>query len=181
MDEAGGHVLTSARAEYASLRSLAERAAAQVDDEAFFRPLGDDGNSIALLMKHVGGNLRSRWTDFLTADGEKPDRQRDLEFERQPADSRDRVLEIWNQGWRAVDATLEGLAPDDLGQDVVIRGERQSAARALMRSLAHTAGHVHQVVMLARHWQGRGWRTLSIARGQSEQFRQQMIDRQTGR
>lgn len=155
--------------EYHALRSLAERAAAQVEDAQFFATLDTEANSIAALMKHVGGNLNSRWRDFRTTDGEKPDRHRDEEFV--PGESRDAVVEVWARGWGMLDAALASLAPADLAGHVVIRGERIALPRALMRNLSHVAGHVHQLVLLAKHWTGPSWRTLSIPRGMSEQAR----------
>jgi Protein of unknown function (DUF1572) len=170
-------LLRAFSAEYANLRTLADRAAAQLDDHAFFAVLSADGNSVALLMKHVGGNLRSRWTDIFTTDGEKPDRQRDREFELEPQDSRASIEAVWAGGWDAVLDTLAGLTTAELLSTVRVRGEPMTVARALTRSLAHTAGHVHQIILLARHWQGDRWQTLSIPRGRSEQFLQQMLQR----
>lgn len=155
--------------EYHALRSLAERAAAQVDNAQFFATLDDEANSIGALLKHVGGNLNSRWRDFRTTDGEKPDRHRDTEFE--PGQSRDGVMEIWARGWSTLDAALASLTEADLGGHVVIRGEQIALPRALMRNLSHVAGHVHQLVLLAKHWTGPAWKTLSIPRGMSEQAR----------
>jgi hypothetical protein len=158
--------------EYRSLRSLAERAAAQVDDAQFFASLDSDANSIAALMKHVAGNLRSRWQDFRTTDGEKPDRRRDEEFE--PSGSRAEIEAIWQGGWGVLEAALSSLTEEDLSREVTIRGEAISLPRAVTRNLAHTAGHVHQLVLLARHWAGPSWQTLSIPRGESEPFRLRM-------
>jgi hypothetical protein len=155
--------------EYHALRSLAERAAAQIDDAQFFATLDNDSNSVAALMKHVGGNLHSRWRDFRTTDGEKPDRHRDAEFE--PTESRQGVEQAWRQGWATLDAALSGLTPEDVAGHVVIRGESIRMPRALARNLSHVAGHVHQLILLARHWAGPSWQTLSIPRGQSEQAR----------
>ncbi len=155
--------------EYHALRSLAERAAAQVDDGQFFATLDSEANSIAALMKHIGGNLNSRWRDFRTTDGEKPDRHRDAEFD--PGASRDAVAAAWARGWETLDGALGGLTPADLAGDVVIRGERIALPRALTRNLSHVAGHVHQLVLLAKHWTGPSWKTLSIPRGMSEQAR----------
>ena len=152
------------RDEFQALRSLAERAVAQLDDDQWRAPLDRDANSIELLMKHVGGNLRSRWTDALTTDGEKPDRHRDREFLPEPSDTRAGVEATWADGWSALLATLDSLGPDDLSRPVRIRGERLPLARALTRSLAHTAGHVHQIVLLAKHWRGPEWQTLSLPR-----------------
>jgi len=155
--------------EYRALRSLAERAAAQVDDGQFFGTLDSEANSIAALMKHIGGNLNSRWRDFRTTDGEKPDRHRDAEFEA--GESRDAVVAAWARGWEMLDGALGALTPADLAGHVVIRGERIALPRALARNLSHVAGHVHQLVLLAKHWRGSSWKTLSIPRGMSEQAR----------
>ena len=158
------------REEFVSLRTLAERAVGQVTDEEFFATLDEEANSLAMLMQHIGGNLRSRWTDFRTTDGEKPDRFRDREFEG--GASRADVEAMWRHGWDVLQAALDSLTPGDLEAPIVIRGQAASLPRALTRNLAHVAGHVHQMVLLAKHWKGAGWETLSIPRGQSEQFRQ---------
>ena len=157
-------VIESIRQEFAALKDLAERAASQLEDAAFFAALDAEANSVALLMKHVGGNLRSRWTEPFTTDGEKPDRHRDGEFERAPDGSRGAVERRWNDGWQVLFDTLGGARPDDLARPLRIRGQELTFARALVRSLAHTAGHVHQIVMLARHWRGGAWQTLSLPR-----------------
>lgn len=163
----GREIIEAIRQEFESLKTLAERAAAQLDDEALFAPLDADANSVALLMKHVGGNLRSRWTDPFTTDGEKPDRNREGEFEREAGETRAAIERRWDDGWGALQAVLSGAGPDDLPRTVRIRDQELTFARALTRSLAHTAGHVHQIVMLARHWRGSAWQTLSIPRGRS--------------
>ena len=155
--------------EYHALRSLAERAAAQVADEQFFATLDSEANSVATLMKHIGGNLHSRWRDFRTSDGEKADRHRDSEFE--PVESREGIVEIWTRGWTTLDDALVGLTAADISGHVVIRGEQIPLPRALTRNLSHVAGHVHQLVLLAKHWAGPSWKTLSIPRGMSEQAR----------
>lgn len=163
--------IDQARAEFRTLRSQAERALAQVDDEAYFLAPGAESNSLALLVKHVGGNLRSRWTDPLTTDGEKPDRDRDGEFEIRPDDTRASLTAGWEAGFAVVDAALGGFTTTDLSRDVVIRGQPLTLRAAVFRSLTHTATHVGQIVWLAKHLSGDRWRTLSIARGQSGQFR----------
>jgi len=163
--------LEAFRVEFHNLRVLAEKALSQLDDDAFFRALDGDANSPALLVKHIGGNLRSRWTDVFTSDGEKPDRRRDAEFELDAADTRASVMEKWAAGWDALTVTFDALAPEDLEREITVRGEPHTLPRALTRSLAHTAGHVHQIVLLARHLSGSAWRTLSIPRGQSDTFR----------
>ena len=156
-------LLTDVLREFTNQRHLAERAMQQMDDEEFFRALGDEENSVAIIAKHVGGNLRSRWTDFLTTDGEKPGRDRDGEFETQ-AESRQTIMKVWEQGFGALENTLRSLTPSDLTATIKIRGEELSAVRALNRSLAHTAQHVGQIILLAKHLRGSEWRTLSIPR-----------------
>ena len=172
-DETAREFLASTRAEFESTRRLAEKALAQVGDEALHATLDGDANSLAVLMKHVGSNLRSRWTDFLTSDGEKPDRRRDAEFEPRP-ETRAELMETWNTGWSAVLGTLAGLTADDLEKTVVIRSEPHTVPKAMMRSLAHTASHVGQIVMLARHLAGPAWTSLSIPRGESDQWNARM-------
>ena len=172
------HYLAETRARFDSIRTLAERAATQVDDAAFFTPLGAEENSIALVMKHMAGNLRSRFTDFLTSDGEKPDRDRDGEFEQSPSDSRAAILARWQDGWRLLFAALDTLGPGDLLRTVTIRGEPHTVVQALSRQLAHQSQHAGQVVLLARHAAGAKWQTLSIARGQSGAFTRELSARQ---
>jgi uncharacterized damage-inducible protein DinB len=147
-------------------KNLADRAVAQLSDDALRRALDEHTNSIAVIMKHVGGNLRSRWTDFLTTDGEKPWRNRDDEFVDAFA-SRDEVLAAWEAGWTALFDALQSLTQADMGRTVTIRGEPHSVALATERSLAHTCYHVGQIVILARHWAGDKWETLTIPRGAS--------------
>lgn len=159
--------LADVKARFESIRSMAERAAAQVDDAAFFAPLGAEENSIALLMKHMAGNLRSRFSDFLTTDGEKPDRNRDAEFEQSSADSRAAILTRWDEGWRILLDTLDALAPGDLTRTVTIRSEPHTVIQALSRQLSHQSQHAGQIVLLAKHAAGARWQTLSIPRGQS--------------
>jgi hypothetical protein len=155
----------------ASLRRTAERATAQASDEAFFAAPDAETNSIAINLKHVGGNLRSRFTDFLTSDGEKPDRDRDGEFIIAPGETRADVEAVWAAGWAALEGALASLAPDDLVRTIQIRGEAHTAVGALNRSLAHTASHTGQVTLLAKHYAADAWKTLSIPRGQSKTFR----------
>lgn len=150
-------------------KELADRAAAQVSDEQIRRPLDANTNSIAVIMKHVAGNLRSRWTDFLASDGEKAWRNRDQEFVDDYA-SRDELLADWESGWGVLFATLESLSPGDLGRTIHVRGEPHSVILAAHRSLAHTAYHVGQIVLFARHLAGDQWTVLTIPRGASEQF-----------
>lgn len=144
------------------LKTLAERAVDQVDEDDFFRPLDGEANSIAILMKHVAGNMRSRWTDFLTSDGEKPDRHRDQEFVIDAADTKEALLERWNAGWALTIETIGGLDDDQLDATVRIRGEAHPVTYALMWALSHYAHHVGQIVLLAKHYAGEQWHTLSI-------------------
>ncbi|PWT85456.1 MAG: hypothetical protein C5B57_02900 [Blastocatellia bacterium] len=152
---------------YRNYKVLGERAIAQVPDADLHTLIDADANSIAIIVKHVAGNLRSRFTDFLTTDGEKADRDRDAEFEMPDRVSREVMLNWWNTGWDAVLKSLEGLTSDDLARTVYIRGEAFLVAEALNRSITHTAYHVGQIVTLARHFTGSDWKTLSIPRGQS--------------
>jgi hypothetical protein len=140
----------------------ADKAMAQIDDAQFFELLDADANSIALIVKHVAGNMRSRWTDFLTTDGEKPERHRDGEFERDAADTREAILEGWEAGWTLVFTTLQSLQPADLGKTVTIRGEPHSVVQAINRQMSHYAAHIGQIVLLAKHFAGPRWQTLSI-------------------
>lgn len=157
--------LSDVISQYRSHKQLAERAIAQVSNDAdLFAVLGGEENSIAIIVKHVAGNLRSRWTDFLTTDGDKPDRKRDLEFEHEAGETRASLLARWALGWRPVFDTLEKLKPEDLTRTVYLRGEPLLVVQAINRNLTHTAYHVGQVVLLAKHFAGDGWRTLSIAR-----------------
>ena len=149
-------------------RGLADRALAQLDDEQFFAMLGEDGNSPATLVKHLAGNIRSRFTDFLTTDGEKPDRHRDTEFETDQ-DSREDLEAMWIRSWELLDAELASLSPEDLHRTVTIRAEPHTVVEALLRSLGHFAYHVGQIVQLARYRRGASWQTLSIARGASQE------------
>ena len=151
-------------------KELAERALAQVDDADFFRTMDAESNSIAIIVQHIGGNLKSRWTDFLTADGEKPDRNRDGEFIVGEAKTRAAIMAIWDAGWAALADTLSHLSAADLLATVHVRAESLTALAAMHRSLAHIAQHVGQVVMLAKHYRSTEWKTLSIARGQSNNW-----------
>ena len=152
-------------------KRLADRAVEQVPDEKLRVALDANTNSIAVIMKHVSGNLASRWTDFLTSDGEKPDRDRDGEF-IDTFGSRAEVLQCWERGWACLLTTLQALTAADLGKTVTIRGEPHTVPLALERSLGHTCYHVGQIVQLARIHAGDQWNTLTIPRGGSQQFNQ---------
>jgi len=160
--------------QFRALKKLAEGAMAQVSSEHFFAQLDDESNSIAMILKHVAGNLRSRWTKFLTSDGEKSNRNRDTEFLHGAKDTRKSLVDYWEEGWSCVIDSLERLTPADLERTVLIRSEPHTVIRAIQRSLSHTAQHVGQMVLLAKHYAGPQWRTLSIPRAKSEEFREQM-------
>jgi hypothetical protein len=166
-----GEFMAAIRAAFQSNKRLADRAVEQISDDKLRLPLDGNTNSIAVIMKHVAGNLLSRWTDFLTTDGEKPWRNRDDEF----VDSfgnRAELLDYWERGWNCLFATLEDLKPADLAKTVLIRGEPHSVPLALQRSLAHTCYHIGQIVQVARVHAGHDWNTLTIPRGGSEEFNQ---------
>ncbi len=150
-------------------KSLAERAMAQVSDEQLFAVLDDEANSIAVIVKHVTGNMRSRWTDFLTSDGEKPDRNRDAEFVR-PPDTREALLELWADGWQRVFDAIRPLTEADMTRTVTIRGEPHSVMQAINRQVAHYASHTGQIILLAKHFAGAEWESLSIPRNRSAEF-----------
>src|SRR5664279_3206925 len=150
-------------------KKLGERAMAQVADEQLFAALDEEANSIAIIVKHMTGNMRSRWTDFLTSDGEKPDRNRDSEFVDPPA-TREALLKDWENGWRLVFQAMEPLSDSDLGRTVTIRGEAHSVMQAVNRQMAHYAHHVGQIVMLAKHLAHDRWQSLSVPRNRSAEF-----------
>ena len=162
-------IIASVRGEFIRYKDLAEAAIAQLaDQDLTFEPTGS-GNSIAVICWHISGNLRSRFTDFLTSDGEKPWRKRDEEFERRPV-TKAELLERWNGGWSVLLQTLDALSDADLDRTVTIRRQPLAVHEALHRSLAHTASHVGQIVFLAKSVRGGAWTSLSIPLGQSEAF-----------
>ena len=152
------------------LKELADKAIGQIEDEHLFAVLDPEANSIAVIMKHMAGNMRSRWTDFLTSDGEKPDRDRDREFELDSEDTRANILSVWNDGWSRAFQALSSLNVEDLGKTILIRGEDHSVVEAINRQMTHYAAHVGQIVLLAKHYAGSNWRSLSIPRGKSKEF-----------
>jgi len=151
-------------------KRMAENAMAQLEDKEFFVVIDPEANSIAMLVKHIAGNARSRFTDFLTSDGEKPDRFRDREFEVSTT-SRREVMGWWDDGWAIVFAALDSLKPDDLVRTVTIRQEPHTVMQALNRALAHYAQHIGQIVFLGKHLRSAQWKTLSIPRGKSEEYK----------
>jgi hypothetical protein len=167
------HLTTSYHEEslisFRSYKKMGEAAMAQVSDEQLFATLDPESNSIAIIVKHLAGNMRSRWTDFLSSDGEKPDRDRDSEFMDAPA-TRDDLMGLWEAGWSSVFTALEPLSDQDLGRTITIRGEPHSVMQAINRQVGHYAAHVGQIVLLAKHFQQSQWRSLSIPRGKSAEF-----------
>jgi len=154
-------------------KKLADGAMAQVADEQLNAALDSDMNSIAVIVKHMAGNMRSRWTDFLTTDGEKPDRNRDAEFQ-DPPEGREALMGIWEQGWARLFRALEALTDADLPRTVTIRGEAHSVMQAINRQLAHYSYHCGQIVFLAKHFRGAGWKSLSVPRGASAGFNEKV-------
>ncbi|HZS04577.1 MAG TPA: DUF1572 family protein [Blastocatellia bacterium] len=174
-DSLAQHYLDDSIEQFRKLKVMADKAIAQVDDrELFFAP-DPESNSIAVIIKHISGNQRSRWTDFLTSDGEKPNRHRDTEFEIDETTTRETVLEWWEGGWKCLFDALEPLRPEDLMRTVTIRGLPHTVVMAINRQLTHYASHVGQIVFLAKQLKAGDWKTLSIPRGQSEIVNQKMM------
>ena len=162
--------LEDARLQLRKLKTMAEGAIAQADDARLFATPDPESNSLAVIMKHVSGNLRSRWTRFLETDGEKPDRNRDTEFEIGPEDTPARLRERWEEGWKILFATLDSLKPGDLEKTVTIRREPHTVLQAINRQLSHYSLHVGQIIYLAKHLAGPAWKSMSIPRGKSKEF-----------
>lgn len=165
------HYLSDLLALIDRTKNLADGAIRQLGDDELFRTIDAESNSVAIIMRHVAGNLRSRFTDFLTTDGEKPDRHRDGEFEVQEGLTRDALQAAFDAGFKTFSDAVAALRPDDVLREVSIRGERMTVVQALQRAVAHLSYHVGQIVFLARHLRSDTWRTLSIPRGQSETYR----------
>lgn len=155
-------------------KKLVERAMEQVSDEQLFTVLDEEMNSIAIIVKHMAGNMRSRWTDFLSSDGEKPDRNRDSEFV-DPPKTREAMLKLWERGWNHVFSALQPLTDTDLGRTVTIRGEEHSVMQAINRQIAHYAYHCGQIVFLAKHFQHAQWKSLSVPRNKSAEFNRRVL------
>lgn len=162
---------------FQNYKKLAERAIEQVTDEEFFALIDAEANSIALIVKHIAGNLHSRWRDFLTADGEKPDRNRDAEFEL-IADTRGSLTEFWETGWQTLFDAIEPLSPDDFSRTITIRGQPHTVIEAINRQLTHYAYHTGQIVLLAKHFKSSDWQTLSVPKNRSAEFNRFLADKQ---
>ena len=164
------HYLADALQTFRDYKKLAERAFEQISDDDFFRNIAEESNSIAVNMKHMAGNMLSRWTDFLTTDGEKPERNRDIEFVMFPGTAKDEMIAYWDQGWKCVFDAVEPLKPEDLMRTVRIRGQDHTVVQAINRQLAHYAYHVGQIVYLAKHFKSADWQSLSVPRNRSAEF-----------
>jgi Protein of unknown function (DUF1572) len=169
--EVSQHYLEEARRQLRGHKRMGEGALAQMRDEDFFVTLDAESNSVAILVKHLAGNMRSRFADFLTSDGEKPDRFRDREFEITGTTTRADVMKWWEEGWACVFAAIDTLKPEDVMRTVTIRGEPHTVLQAVNRQIAHYAQHIGQIVFLAKHLRSNEWKTLSIPRGKSEEFK----------
>ena len=163
------HYLNDCGVQLRKLKTQGEKAIAQIDDPHLFAALDPDSNSIAIIMKHMAGNMRSRWTDFLTTDGEKPDRHRDTEFEPAEGETRAAIVARWEEGWDRFAKAISSLRPGDLEKTITIRGERFSVVEAINRQMTHYASHVGQIVLLAKHFAGPRWQTLSVPKAKSKQ------------
>jgi hypothetical protein len=161
---------------FRNYKKLAERAIEQVGDEEFFATIDSESNSIALIVKHIAGNSLSRWSDFLTTDGEKPDRDRDSEFLLNTED-RGSLMAYWEKGWQTLFDNLEPLTIDDFSKTITIRGQSHTIVEAINRQLTHYAYHVGQIVFLAKHFRSSAWKTLSVPRNRSAEFNQYLADK----
>ncbi len=171
MTDLATHYLDEARRQMRGTKRLADAAMAQLKDEELFVGLDPESNSVALMVKHLAGNMRSRFTEFLTTDGEKPNRFRDQEFELSPSTTRADVMHWWEEGWAQVFHTLDSLNPEDVMRTVTIRGEPHTVLQAINRQIAHYASHTGQIIFLAKHLRSSEWKTLSIPRGKSEDYK----------
>jgi hypothetical protein len=171
MTDIAAHYLEEAGRQFRGHKRMAESAMSQLRDEDFFVTLDPEANSVAILVKHLAGNMRSRFTDFLTSDGEKPDRFRDREFELATGTTRAEVMKWWEEGWNCVFAAINSLKPEDVMRTVTVRGQPHSVMQAINRQIAHYAQHTGQIVFLCKHLRSSEWKTLSIPRGKSESYK----------
>ncbi|MBK6879056.1 MAG: DUF1572 family protein [Ignavibacteria bacterium] len=166
----GKNYLNSVLKEFGKLKDLGDRSFAQIKDEDFFWQPSEDSNSIAIIIRHISGNMHSRWTDFLTTDGEKESRKRDEEFERLFYTDKDDILSRWESGWKCLFGAIEALTPEDLGKTVYIRSEAHTVIEAINRQLTHIGYHIGQIVYLAKYRGRAGWGSLSIPRPGEKKF-----------
>lgn len=169
--------LKDASASFRNYKNMAEKAIEQISDEEFFAAIDSESNSVATIVKHVAGNLRSRWTDFLTSDGEKADRNRDTEFVID-GDTRESLMRFWESGWRTLFAALESLTIEDFSKFIKIRGEPHTIIEAVNRQLTHYAYHIGQIVLLAKHYRSSDWKTLSEPRNKSAAYNKLLAEKQ---
>lgn len=177
MNEFVENYLADAIKSFRNYKKMAERAIEQVSDEEFFALIDAEANSIALIVKHVAGNLRSRWTDFLTSDGEKDFRDRDTEFEV-IGDTRASLMEFWESGWQTLFNSIEPLTVDDFSRTITIRGDKHTIVEAINRQMTHYAYHTGQIVLLAKRFKSAGWKTLSVPKNRSAEFNQYLAEKQ---
>jgi len=169
--ELATHYLEEARRQLRGHKRMGEGAMSQLRDEDFFVTLDSESNSVGILVKHLAGNMRSRFTDFLTSDGEKPNRFRDQEFELTASTTRAEIMQCWEEGWACVFRAIDPLQPEDVMRAVTIRGEPHTVLQAINRQIAHYAQHIGQIVFLAKHLRSSEWKTLTIPRGKSEEYK----------
>lgn len=160
---------------FRNYKTMAERAIAQVSDDEFFAKIDDEANSIAIIVKHIAGNSHSRWRDFLTTDGEKPDRNRDTEFELID-DTRESLMQFWESGWQTLFDNIEPLTAEDMGRTITIRTKDHTVVEAINRQLTHYAYHVGQIVLLAKHFKSADWKTLSVPKNRSADFNKYLAE-----
>lgn len=168
--------LSDAIGSFRNYKKMAERAMEQVSDEEFFELIDAEANSVAVIVKHIAGNLHSRWTDFLTTDGEKETRRRDTEFELID-DTREGLLLFWETGWQTLFDAIGPLGPEDLARTITIRDEPHTVVEAINRQMTHYAYHTGQIVLLAKHFRSAGWQTLSVPKNRSAEFNKYLADR----
>lgn len=171
------HYLDDTRASFRAYKKLADKALVQLKDDEYFITLDEEANSVAVIMKHMAGNMLSRWTDFLTTDGEKPDRNRDMEFVIEPQTSKVELLAFWERGWNSLNEALEQLQPADFDKQVMIRGEAHTIVQAINRQMTHYAYHIGQIVFLAKHFRSSAWQSLSIPRNRSAGFNEYLKEK----
>ena len=171
--------LDDAIVSFRAYKKLAEKALDQITDEEFFATIDEESNSVAVIMKHLAGNMLSRWTDFLTSDGEKPDRNRDMEFVIEPQTTKGDLVAYWDRGWTCVFAALDPLQPEDFDRKVLIRGKEHTIVQAVNRQLTHYAYHIGQIVFLAKHFRSAEWQSLSIPKNRSAEFNK-YLEQKTG-
>ncbi len=173
----GAHYLADALRTFRDYKKLAEGAFQQIDDADFFRTIDDESNSIAVNIKHLAGNMLSRWSDFLTTDGEKPERDRDMEFVMLPETTKADMISYWEKGWACTFAAIAPLRPEDLMRTIRIRGQDHTVVQAINRQLAHYAYHVGQIVYLAKHFKSSEWQTLSVPKNKSTEFNKYLAEK----